>query len=117
MARAVVNNNHNPTWNFLFKTNDYNTGDKVEFDCYDKDVFTSDSIGKGEMVLARGVTFSGTVKLNTQGSMKFRATPCLAIPYRALTFQAVPWYPAPCRVFVWPRILGQKRAASMVTGF
>jgi hypothetical protein len=63
----VVNNNHNPTWNFLFKTNDYNTGDKVEFDCYDKDIFSSDSMGKGEIVLVRGRTFIGTVKLNTQG--------------------------------------------------
>jgi len=71
---SVVDNNHNPTWNFLFKTNDYNTGDRVEFNCYDKDIYSSEFIGKGELVLTRGVYFSGTVTLNTQGYLDVEAS-------------------------------------------
>jgi hypothetical protein len=73
-STPVIDNNHNPNWNYLYTSYDFNGGDKIAFDCYDKDITTSDFIGKGEITLARGAAFTGTVNLNTQGYLNIQAS-------------------------------------------
>jgi len=65
----TVNENHNPNWNYLYETVDWNPGDKVYFECWDADVTSSDFMGSGWLTLTRGVAFDGTVSLYDRGSL------------------------------------------------